>query len=63
MNVASAELTKPVQAMIPPRIGQGEQPDDRENEIIIELDRDNQYSRTQPRANEPQGKYYALSFH
>ncbi|XP_014234777.1 semaphorin-1A-like isoform X1 [Trichogramma pretiosum] len=31
------------------------QPNERDNEIIIELDPDNQYSRTQPRANDPQG--------
>jgi hypothetical protein len=44
-------MAKTVQPMLPPRI----EPDERDN-IIIELDRDNQYSRTQPRANEPQGK-------
>lgn len=54
-NVAS-EMAKPVPAAVPPRIGRvGEQPDERDNEIVIELDRENQYSRTQPRANEPQG--------
>ncbi|XP_031787885.1 semaphorin-1A isoform X1 [Nasonia vitripennis] len=55
VNVAS-EMAKTVQPMVPAHIGRGgEQPDERDNEIIIELDRDNQYSRTQPRANEPQG--------
>ena len=61
MNVAS-EMAKTVQPMVPPRMGRGgEQPDERDNEIIIELDRDNQYSRTQPRANEPQGKSQLLT--
>ncbi|XP_074098835.1 semaphorin-1A isoform X1 [Cotesia typhae] len=49
------DLAKPVPPVMPPRIGIGEQPDERDNEIVIELDRENQYSRTQPRANEPQG--------
>ncbi|XP_057320124.1 semaphorin-1A-like isoform X1 [Microplitis mediator] len=49
------DLAKPVPPAMPPRIGIGEQPDERDNEIVIELDRENQYSRTQPRANEPQG--------
>lgn len=40
------------------QIGRDErQPDVRENEIVIELDRENQYGRTQPRANEPQGNH------
>ena len=39
------------------------QPDEHDNEIIIELDRDNQYSRTQPRANEPQGEIALISIH
>ena len=60
-HVAS-EMAKPVQPMAPAHAGGGrlpeqqQHPDERDNEIIIELDRDNQYSRTQPRANEPQGK-------
>lgn len=50
------EMAKPVPAALPPRIGRvGEQPDERDNEIVIEVGRENQYSRTQPRANEPQG--------
>ncbi|XP_046429152.1 semaphorin-1A-like isoform X1 [Neodiprion fabricii] len=49
------ELAKPAQPVVPPRAGCCEQPDERDNEIVIELDRENQYSRTQPRANEPQG--------
>nr|KAF7402193.1 hypothetical protein H0235_015529 [Vespula pensylvanica] len=49
------EMAKPVQPAVPPEIGRGEQPDERDNEIVIELDRENQYGRTQPRANEPQG--------
>ncbi|XP_053991231.1 semaphorin-1A-like isoform X1 [Hylaeus volcanicus] len=48
------ETAKPVQPAVPPEIGRGEQPDERDNEIVIELDRENQYGRTQPRANEPQ---------
>lgn len=48
-------MAKPVLPVVPPRVGRGEQPDVRDNEIVIELDRENQYSRTQPRANEPQG--------
>ncbi|XP_014608964.1 PREDICTED: semaphorin-1A-like isoform X1 [Polistes canadensis] len=49
------EMAKPMQPAVPPEIGRGEQPDERDNEIVIELDRENQYGRTQPRANEPQG--------
>ncbi|XP_025160638.1 semaphorin-1A [Harpegnathos saltator] len=49
------EMTKPVQPAVAPEIGRDEQPDERDNEIVIELDRENQYGRTQPRANEPQG--------
>ncbi|XP_044018703.1 semaphorin-1A-like [Aphidius gifuensis] len=49
------EMTRTIPAIIPSRIGHGEQHDDRDNEIVIELDRENQYSRTQPRANDPQG--------
>ncbi|XP_012264819.1 semaphorin-1A-like isoform X2 [Athalia rosae] len=49
------ELAKPAQPVVPPRAGCCEQTDERDNEIVIELDRENQYSRTQPRANEPQG--------
>ncbi|XP_071560925.1 semaphorin-1A isoform X1 [Temnothorax nylanderi] len=49
------EVTKSVQPAVASEIGRDEQPDERENEIIIELDRENQYGRTQPRANEPQG--------
>ncbi|GAB1869784.1 Sema domain-containing protein [Camponotus japonicus] len=49
------EMTKPVQPAAAPEIGRDEQPDERDNEIVIELDRENQYGRTQPRANEPQG--------
>ncbi|XP_051164916.1 semaphorin-1A-like isoform X2 [Leptopilina boulardi] len=49
------EMAKSIPPVIPPRIGRGELPDERDNEIVIELDRENQYSRTQPRANEPQG--------
>lgn len=56
VNVAS-EMAKPVQPAVPPEIGRGEQPDERDNEIVIELDRENQYGRTQPRANEPQGNH------
>lgn len=56
VNVAS-EMTKPVLPVEPPRGIGRELPDDRDNEIIIELDRENQYSRTQPRANEPQGNH------
>lgn len=48
------EMTRTIPAIIPSR-GHGEQHDDRDNEIVIELDRENQYSRTQPRANDPQG--------
>ncbi|XP_014203594.1 semaphorin-1A-like [Copidosoma floridanum] len=49
-------LIKAAQPMAPAHIGRGQQqPDDSENEIVIELDRDNQYSRTQPRPSEPQG--------
>jgi hypothetical protein len=48
-------MTKPVQPAVAPEIGRDEQPDERDNEIVIELDRENQYGRTQPRANEPQG--------
>lgn len=55
-NVAS-EMVKPVQPAILPENGRGEQPDERDNEIVIELDRENQYGRTQPRANEPQGNH------
>ncbi|KAG5320912.1 SEM1A protein, partial [Acromyrmex heyeri] len=47
------EVTKSVQPAVAREIGR-EEPDG-ENEIIIELDRENQYGRTQPRANEPQG--------
>lgn len=50
-------MAKPVQPAVPPEIGRGEQPDERDNEIVIELDRENQYGRTQPRANEPQGNH------
>lgn len=52
-------MTKPVQPAVAPEIGRDEQPDERDNEIVIELDRENQYGRTQPRANEPQGKSLA----
>ena len=52
-------MPKPVSPVIPPRIGRGEQLDDRDNEIIIEVDRANQYRSTQPGANEPQGKHFA----
>ncbi|XP_026671409.1 semaphorin-1A-like [Ceratina calcarata] len=48
------EMAKPVQPAVLPENGRGEQPDERDNEIVIELDRENQYGRTQPRANEPQ---------
>lgn len=58
-NIAS-EMAKSVPPVVPPRIGRGELPDERDNEIVIELDRDNQYSRTQPRANEPQGSNSCL---
>lgn len=51
------EMTKPVQPAVAPEIGRDEQPDERDNEIVIELDRENQYGRTQPRANEPQGNH------
>jgi len=51
------EVTKSVQPAVASEIGREEQPDERENEIIIELDRENQYGRTQPRANEPQGNH------
>lgn len=51
------EMTKPVQPAAAPEIGRDEQPDERDNEIVIELDRENQYGRTQPRANEPQGNH------
>lgn len=51
------EMTKPEQPVVMPEIGRGEQPDERDNEIVIELDRENQYGRTQPRANEPQGNH------
>ncbi|KYQ46773.1 Semaphorin-1A [Trachymyrmex zeteki] len=47
------EVTKSVQPAVAREIGREES--DGENEIIIELDRENQYGRTQPRANEPQG--------
>lgn len=50
-------MTKPVQPAVAPEIGRDEQPDERDNEIVIELDRENQYGRTQPRANEPQGNH------
>lgn len=50
-------MTKPVQSAVVPEIGRDEQPDERDNEIVIELDRENQYGRTQPRANEPQGNH------
>ncbi|XP_063995901.1 semaphorin-1A-like isoform X1 [Diachasmimorpha longicaudata] len=50
-----SEMAKPVLPVVPPSVGRGELPDERDNEIVIELDRENQYSRTQPRANEPQG--------
>lgn len=56
MNVTS-EVTKSIQPAVASEIGREEQPDERENEIIIELDRENQYGRTQPRANEPQGNH------
>lgn len=49
------EMARPIPAVSPPRNVHGELPDDRDNEIVIELDRENQYSRTQPRANDPQG--------
>lgn len=49
------EMTKPVQPAVPPEIGRDKQPNERNNEIVIELDGENQYRRTQPRANEPQG--------
>lgn len=55
-NVAS-EMAKPVQPAVLPENGRGELPDERDNEIVIELDRENQYGRTQPRANEPQGNH------
>ncbi|XP_076651758.1 semaphorin-1A isoform X1 [Halictus rubicundus] len=48
------EMAKPVRPAVPPEIGRGEQPVERENEIVIELDPQTQYGRTQPRANEPQ---------
>lgn len=51
------EMMKPVQPAAAPEIGRDEQPDERDNEIVIELDRENQYGRTQPRANEPQGNH------
>lgn len=54
-NVAS-EMAKPVQPAVLHENGR-EQPDERDNEIVIELDRENQYGRTQPRANEPQGNH------
>lgn len=59
------EVTKSVQPAVASEIGRDEQPDERENEIIIELDRENQYGRTQPRANEPQGNHlrYCPSTH
>lgn len=59
------EVTKSVQPAVASEIGRDEQPDERENEIIIELDRENQYGRTQPRANEPQGNHlrYCPSSH
>uniref|UniRef100_V9IIK1 Semaphorin-1A n=3 Tax=Apis TaxID=7459 RepID=V9IIK1_APICE len=47
-------MAKPVQPAVLPENGRGELPDERDNEIVIELDRENQYGRTQPRANEPQ---------
>lgn len=50
-------MAKPVQPAVLPENGRGEQPDERDNEIVIELDRENQYGRTQPRANEPQGNH------
>lgn len=56
VNVTS-EVTKSIQPAVASEIGREEQPDERENEIIIELDRENQYGRTQPRANEPQGNH------
>lgn len=56
-NVAS-EMAKPVQPAVLPENGRGELPDERDNEIVIELDRENQYGRTQPRANEPQGNHF-----
>lgn len=64
VNVTS-EVTKSVQPAVASEIGREEQPDERENEIIIELDRENQYGRTQPRANEPQGNHlrYCSSSH
>lgn len=65
LNV-TPEVTKSVQPAVASEIGREEQPDERENEIIIELDRENQYGRTQPRANEPQGnrlRYCPLSRH
>lgn len=49
------ELTKPAAPAVVPKIGRDEQPDERDNEIVIELDPENQYGRTQPRANVPQG--------
>lgn len=51
----TSEMTKPVQPAVPPEIGRDKQPNERNNEIVIELDGENQYRRTQPRANEPQG--------
>ena len=50
-------MAKPVQPAVLPENGRGELPDERDNEIVIELDRENQYGRTQPRANEPQGNH------
>jgi len=50
------EVTKSVQPAVAREIGREES--DGENEIIIELDRENQYGRTQPRANEPQGNQH-----
>lgn len=58
------EMTKPMQPAVAPEIGRDEQPDERDNEIVIELDRENQYGRTQPRANEPQGNHsHNIDFH
>jgi hypothetical protein len=51
------EMTRPVQQPDVPAFGHNEQPDERDNEIVIELDPENQYGRTQPRANEPQGNH------
>lgn len=53
-----SDIPKPELEVVQSRIGMGEQPDERENEIVIELDREHQFGRTQPRANgEPQGEF------